>query len=232
MKKNLLIVVLSFISCVFFTANAGTLQETNNKKKSRTYSTYYYQRATHFATLPTSSKDIIFLGDSITDGAEWDELFGNKKIKNRGISGDTTWGVYDRLDVILNIPPKKIFLLIGINDIGRGRNDEYVIEGIERIIKQIRQQAPKTELYVQSILPVNPCYGKFSGHTSQWERIPGLNRRIASIAKSEGAKYIDLFSKFADVEGKMNKNYSNDGLHLLGEGYKVWKSAIQKYIKK
>lgn len=248
MKKNLFLGVLCFVSCVFFTAKAhatitqtdnaditvvqsGTLLE-SNIKKNRTYSTYYYQRASHFATLPTSSKDIIFLGDSITDGAEWSELFGNKNVKNRGISGDTTWGVYDRLDVILNIPPKKIFLLIGINDIGRGKDDEYVIAGIERIIKKIRKEAPRTKLYVQSILPVNSCYGKFSGHTSQWERIPGLNLRIREIAKQEGANFIDLFSHFSDAEGKMNKNYSNDGLHLLGEGYKVWKSAIQKYVRK
>ena len=69
--------------------------------QERKYSTFYYQRATLFEELPVTSNDIIFLGNSITNGAEWSELFHNKHIKNRGISGDICMGVYDRLDAIL-----------------------------------------------------------------------------------------------------------------------------------
>lgn len=202
------------------------------KAADRVYSTYYYQRATHFEKLATSKKDIIFLGNSITDGAEWAELFQNKHVRNRGISGDTTWGVYDRLDVILQGRPSKIFLLIGINDIGRGRTDEYVVEGVERIIRKIKADSPRTKLYVQSLLPVNPVYGKFGGHTSQWKRIPGINSVLKEVAAREKVTYIDLFSHFADEEGKMNKNLTNDGLHLLGEGYEVWKEVVLPYLKK
>ena len=201
-------------------------------EKKRIHSTYYYQRATHFEQLPTSSKDIIFLGNSITDGAEWSELFQSPRVKNRGISGDTTWGVYDRLHTILKGKPRKIFLLIGINDIGRGQNNQYVIDGIERIVKRIKKEAPRTKLYVQSILPVNPIYGKFGGHTSQWRRIPTINQAIREITEREGVTYIDLFSAFADSEGKMNKELTNDGLHLLGQGYETWKNVILPYLKK
>ena len=182
--------------------------------------------------MPTSSKDIIFLGNSITDGAEWSELFQSPRVKNRGISGDTTWGVYDRLHTILKGKPRKIFLLIGINDIGRGQNNQYVIDGIERIVKRIKKEAPRTKLYVQSILPVNPIYGKFGGHTSQWRRIPTINQAIREITEREGVTYIDLFSAFADSEGKMNKELTNDGLHLLGQGYETWKNVILPYLKK
>ena len=49
-----------------------------------------------FEELPVTSKDIIFLGNSITNGCEWAELFQNKNVKNRGISGDICMGVYDR----------------------------------------------------------------------------------------------------------------------------------------
>lgn len=217
--------------CCLLTFSALHAQ-TEQKPADRVYSTYYYQRASHFETLPVTTKDIVFLGNSITDGAEWAELFENSRIKNRGISGDTTWGVYDRLDAILKGQPKKIFLLIGINDIGRGRNDQYVTDGIERIVKKIREVSPHTQLYVQSLLPVNPVYGKFDGHTSQWQRIPGINRTVQAIATRYDATYIDLFSHFVDAEGKMNANYSNDGLHLLGKGYQVWKQAVLPYIRK
>ena len=226
MKKSIFI-TLSFSLLLGLIGQA----QTPIKSADRIYSTYYYQRASHFEELPTSSKDIIFLGNSITDGAEWSELFQNRHVKNRGISGDTTWGVYDRLNTILKGNPRKIFLLIGINDIGRGRDDRYVVEGVERIIKKIKEESPRTQLYVQSILPVNPNLGKFSGHTSQWQRIPGINIEIRDIAEREGASYIDLFSSFVDEEGKMNAAYTNDGLHLLGKGYAKWKSIITPYIK-
>ena len=139
--------------------------------------------------------------------------------------------MYDRLDTILKGSPRKIFLLIGVNDIGRGQNDSYVIAGVERIIKKIKSDSPRTKLYVQSILPVNPVYGKFSGHTSQWKRIPGINAEIRKIADREGVQYIDLFSSFVDEEGKMNKDFTNDGLHLLGKGYNQWKAVLKPYVK-
>ena len=205
--------------------------QNNPTDKNRTYSTYYHQRASHFKELPTSPEDIIFLGNSITDGAEWSELLQNPHVKNRGISGDTTWGVYDRLDVITKGNPKKIFLLIGINDIGRGKDDQYVIDGVARIIKRIKDEAPTTQLYVQSILPVNPIYGKFNGHTSQWKRIPAINTAIRKIVKREGYTYIDLFSSFADSEGKMKKELTNDGLHLKGPGYEIWKKIVLPHLK-
>lgn len=86
----------------------------------RKYSTYYYQRASLFEQLPTSSDDILFIGNSITDGGEWSELFQNPHVKNRGISGDTTWGVYDRISVLLKGKPAQIFLMIGINNVPQG----------------------------------------------------------------------------------------------------------------
>lgn len=77
MKKILLMMLL-------LASMAGNAQE-------RKYSTFYYQRATLFEELPVTSKDIIFLGNSITNGGEWSELLNNKHVKNRGISGDIVW---------------------------------------------------------------------------------------------------------------------------------------------
>jgi len=73
------------------------------------FSTYYHQRVSHFKTLPHSSKDIIFLGNSITDGAEWSEMFDNNYVKNRGISGDVSAGIINKLDEVLSVPPQKFF---------------------------------------------------------------------------------------------------------------------------
>lgn len=201
--------------------------------QERKYSTFYYQRATLFEELPITSKDIVFLGNSITNGAEWSELFQNKNVKNRGISGDICMGVYDRLDAILKGKPAKIFLLIGINDVNRGTPADTIVSRIEMIARKIKADSPKTKLYLQSVLPVTDHYKMFQGHTSRWQVIPEINKGLIRLAAEEGATYIDLYSHFVDEKtGKMNINYTNDGLHLLGKGYMKWVEIVKPYIKK
>ena len=201
--------------------------------QERKYSTFYYQRATLFEELPVTSNDIIFLGNSITNGAEWSELFHNKHIKNRGISGDICMGVYDRLDAILKGKPAKIFLLIGINDVSRGTSADTIIARIGMIAQKIKADSPKTKLYLQSVLPLTDHYGMFKGHTLRWQVIPEINKGLVRLAEKEGATYIYLYSHFVDEEtGKMNTAYTNDGLHLLGKGYRKWVEIVKPYIGK
>lgn len=218
MKKILLIlaVLLVTIGC---------------QAQEKKYFTFYYQRATLFEELPITSKDIIFLGNSITNGAEWCELFQNKHVKNRGISGDICMGVYDRLDAILKGKPAKIFLLIGVNDVNRGTSVDTIVQRISMIIRKIKQESPKTKLYLQSLLPVTDYYKMFSGHTSRWQVIKEINDGLMLLAEQKKVTYIDLYSHFVDpATGKMNTKYTNDGLHLLGIGYLKWVEIVKPYV--
>ena len=167
MKKILLMMLL-------LASMASNAQE-------RKYSTFYYQRATLFEELPVTSKDIIFLGNSITNGGEWSELLNNKHVKNRGISGDICMGVYDRLDAILKGKPAKIFLLIGINDVSRGTSADTIVNRIGMITQKIKQDSPKTKLYLQSVLPVTDHYKMFGGHTSRWQELDNAVRCIMLV---------------------------------------------------
>ena len=199
--------------------------------QERKYSTFYYQRATLFEELPVTSSDIIFLGNSITNGGEWAELFDNPHVKNRGISGDVCMGVYDRLDAILKGSPAKIFLLIGINDVDRGASAGTIVERIGMIVDKIRKDSPSTKIYIQSVLPVSDHYKMFNGHTSRWQVVPEINKGLVRLAADRGVKYIDLYSHFIDnTTGKMNIEYTNDGLHLLGKGYKKWVGIVKPYV--
>ena len=199
--------------------------------QERKYSTFYYQRATLFEELPVTSSDIIFLGNSITNGGEWAELFDNPHVKNRGISGDVCMGVYDRLDAILKGSPAKIFLLIGINDVDRGASADTIVERIGMIVDKIRKDSPSTKIYLQSVLPVSDHYKMFNGHTSRWQVVPEINKGLVRLAADRGVKYIDLYSHFIDnTTGKMNIEYTNDGLHLLGKGYKKWVGIVKPYV--
>nr|WP_314556868.1 SGNH/GDSL hydrolase family protein [uncultured Capnocytophaga sp.] len=198
--------------------------------QTQKYSTFYVQRASLFSKLTITPKDIVFIGNSITNGAEWNELFPRKRVKNRGISGDTSEGVYDRLDPVVKGKPAKIFILIGINDISRDVKVEDIVLNMKRIVKEIQKKSPKTKIYIQSILPVNPDFGIFKGHEKP-QLIKEINQQYQNIAKEYKVNYINLYPHFLE-EGtdRMNEKYTNDGLHLLGEGYLLWSEIIKPYL--
>lgn len=190
------------------------------------FSTYYHQRVSLFRLLPQSKGDIIFLGNSITDGGEWSELFNDLKIKNRGISGDRTFGVLNRLDEIYDRKPDKVFLLIGINDLAGNIKPDSVLKNILAISSLLKEKSPFTKLYVQSIFPVNERLGKFGGHTSKRKEIQIVNKALFDSAVKYQYDYVDVFSALADSTGRLHADYTNDGLHLSGPGYRKWKETI------
>lgn len=194
------------------------------------FPTYYWQRVTHFKTLPQAKNEIIFLGNSITDGAEWSELFADIHVKNRGISGDITAGVINRLSEVTDRKPKKIFLLIGVNDLSKNISADSALKNIFFIAEYVRQQSPATKLFVQSILPVNNFFGKFNTHTNKGALILTINKELFNNAALHHYTFIDLFPYFSDADGKLSKQFTNDGLHLLGDGYMLWKHIIYPYV--
>lgn len=201
-----------------------------SEAQTQKYSTFYMQRASLFSKLTITPKDIVFIGNSITNGAEWNELFPRKRVKNRGISGDTSEGMYDRLDALVKGRPAKIFILVGINDISRGIEVETIVQNMKRIVEKIQNESPKTKIYIQSILPVNPDFGMFKGHMKP-ELIKEINQSYQNIAQEYKVNYIDLYSHFLEEEtDKMDKKYTNDGLHLLGEGYLLWREIVKPYL--
>ena len=194
-------------------------------------STYYEQRRTLFENLPNTKNEIIFLGNSITDGSEWSELFQNKRIKNRGISGDVTEGVLYRLEEVTESKPAKVFLLIGINDLARNSQKDTVFTNICRIATTIREQSPKTRVFVQSILPVNPAFDKFIGHCSKTGEVKWINEKLEEFCAQSGFQYVDLFTYFKNENNDyMNPEFTNDGLHLTGAGYLKWAEIIKPLL--
>ncbi len=194
------------------------------------FSTYYHQRVSHFKTLPHTKGDVIFLGNSITDGSEWSELFDNPRIKNRGISGDVTAGVIYRIDEVIARKPQKVFLMIGTNDLARGLSVDSLLKNLFWTAQYLRQQTPATRVFIQSILPVNEVYGKFSGHTSKGQQIKEVNRQLQQNAAAYGYTYIDLHTPFSDGNEKLKKELTNDGLHLNGDAYLLWKHLVYPFV--
>jgi hexosaminidase len=194
------------------------------------FSTYYQQRVSHFKLLPVNQNDIVFIGNSITDGAEWSELFNDITIKNRGISGDISAGILHRLDDIVKQKPGKIFLLIGVNDLARGISADSILKNIFLAADWIKKESRSTQLFIQSILPVSDMFKKFSGHTNKTDSILKVNNRLKKESENYSYTFIDLYPFFCNKQGRMDKKYSNDGLHLLGEGYLLWKHLVLPYV--
>lgn len=194
------------------------------------FGTYYQQRVSHFELAPVKQDDVVFIGNSITDGAEWNELFNDNTIKNRGISGDISAGVLHRIGNIGKQKPKKVFLLIGTNDLARGISTDSLVKNILLAADWIRQECPSTKLFIQSILPVSDVFKKFTGHTNKTDAILKVNNRLRKEAENHRYNYIDLYPIFCDKLGRLDVKYSNDGLHLLGEGYLLWKHIIFPYV--
>lgn len=192
---------------------------------------YWDQRTLLFEILPVSKSDIVFLGNSITDGGEFAELFGMDNIKNRGIRSDVITGVEKRLTQVTMGHPAKLFLLIGINDVSHGLTVAELGRRYERLVRKIREQSPETKLYIQSVMPVNNDFRRYRNLRGREQVIVDFNKKIKATAAAQGAEYIDLWPALSVSGGKLNPAYTNDGLHLNGAGYRAWAKAIEKQVK-
>lgn len=193
---------------------------------------YHFQRRSLFDVLPLHSSDIVFVGNSITDGCEWAELFQNRHVKNRGISGDRSDWLLGRLDSILAAHPKKLFLMIGTNDLAAGRTPDEIVRDVERLIDRFQRESKWTKIYVQSILPVNgEGFTKYRSHYEHAHLIVPTNKRLEALCHQKGVTYLDVWGALADDEGRLDRRYTNDGLHLMGAGYLVWRDAIRIHVK-
>jgi lysophospholipase L1-like esterase len=182
---------------------------------------YEYSAARNhlFEVMPHRDKAIIFVGDSQTQFFPLDELFqGN--ILNRGISGDVSGGVLNRLEEITRRKPTKLFIQVGINDISRSVPVSTITQNYTAILQQVKNQSPVTKIYVQSVLPYGPSNKK----------VQELNPLLKELAIREKVTYIDLYSPFVE-NNRLRSTYDcGDGLHLSGEGYLLWRDIVSSYV--
>jgi len=219
MKYNALIVLTIILVFDCFAQN----------ETRRRFLTYYEQKKSIFELLPNDKDEIIFLGNSITDGCEWNELFNDRRIKNRGISADVAEGVLLRLDEVTDSKPLKIFIMIGINDLAFGYSKNEILQNFKAIIKKIKNNSPETKTFIQSVLPINDTFGKFSAYDTLSGEIIKLNVELEKLAANFSLIYINLHDSFL-LNNRLNPKYTNDGLHLTGNGYMLWKKLIEQYI--
>ena len=196
------------------------------KMKTKNSAGVYEHRKNHFKELPMQKDAIVMLGNSLTQSCEWSELLENAKIVNRGIAGDMTGGLLLRLNEITQYNPAKIFLMIGVNDLNV-HSIADILQNYQAIVADILLKTPSTELYLQSILPVNNQV-RNSGKSNA--DIVFFNKEIENIASENGLVFLNLHSLFLDKNGQLDSSLTQDGIHLDSNGYLIWKKELQKHI--
>ncbi len=201
-----------------------SLSESKTESKSYFGSFYLHKTSLYKILSKKNSYNIAMLGDSITDWGEWNELLDRNDIVNRGISGDSTEGVLKRIEGI-NSSVTKVFVMIGINDLGKGKSVDYVFDNYKKIVTMLKQK--NMQPIIQSTLFVDSV----KIHYIKNNHVEQLNNKLKKYAIENDLIYIDLNTELSK-DKKLRSDYSYDGIHLNGDGYKAWKEVLKPYLYK
>ncbi|WP_342439346.1 GDSL-type esterase/lipase family protein [Paenibacillus sp. FSL L8-0436] len=237
MKKIKIILTLSLVTNIFMacvvlliTYKVGgvnfVLSKLEDKALKYSDNPYYIERENIYESTILPQNKTIFLGDSITNRGLWDEWFPNSGTINRGINSDTTEGIKSRLNSVIEAKPSKVFIMAGINDLYEKRSIKKIVSNYSEIMKSFKTSSPDTKVYIQSVLPVNnEMYGDAIHNTD----VVSLNTKLKETASKFGYEYVDVYSELSE-QNQLLKTLTIEGIHLNGEGYKLWRKVLEKYL--
>ena len=187
-----------------------------------------------FKVLETNNESIVFIGNSITDMHCWPEAFRTSTgeylpIVNRGNSGTYSTEQSNNLESYINGQPKKVFMMIGTNDIaisgGLNFSGEQVLAYVKSIVERIHARSPQTKIYLYSILK-NKTGNRVE---ATWLHTNEIVKEYVETMNVDWLTYIDLYDKLASVaQGGV---WSYDNLHLTAAAYQVWCETICQYLQ-
>lgn len=165
--------------------------------------------------------DVAFIGDSLTDFYDLEKYYPQYLTSNRGIGGDTTFLLEERLEVsVYDLKPKVVVMLIGANNCGT------MLENYESILEGLRENLPKTEVVLLSLTSMSGEWGK-NNHTAAYNNVI-----IELLAEKYGYEFVDLYSPLLDVKtGEIRSEYAIDGCHLTPAGYEVVTNEVTPVIE-
>src|SRR5262249_28367874 len=138
---------------------------------------------------------------------------------NLGVGGDTSAGVLHRLDAVIDLKPRRVFLMIGINDLGRGFPVELVAAHIQLVAQSLLERG---------IVPVVQAT-LYTSHRGFNDKVSALNELTRAWCAAKSVVYIDL-NDVLSADGMLRPRLTEDGLHLNEEAYQLWSEVIRRYI--
>lgn len=179
-------------------------------------------------------ENIVFFGDSITSGYKIEEFYPKNNVINSGTSGDTTENLLERMEDVYKYNPSKVFILIGINDLNRGKSIDEITKNIQKIINNIKANRKYTKIYIESVYPINRNVFEEKDYSFNEkinnDIIKELNNKIKILCKENKIQYIDVYNSLLDNDGNLKDIYTNEGLHLSDLGYFKVTTSLNKYI--
>jgi lysophospholipase L1-like esterase len=166
--------------------------------------------------------DIVFLGDSLTDGYDVKAYYSEYLVSNRGIGGATTIGLENRLEVsAYELKPKVLVMLIGAN------NMSEMFTNYEDILKGFKENLPNTKIVILSLTAMG------GEHWGKKNELAAYNNvKIKKYAIKYGYYYVDLFTPLFDEDkGEVYDGYTIDGGHFTKEGYDVVTSIVKPVVE-
>ncbi|WP_135442490.1 SGNH/GDSL hydrolase family protein [Vibrio tasmaniensis] len=165
--------------------------------------------------------DLVMFGDSITEWAPWADIFRDVSMVNRGLAGDTTTGMLRRIDTTLNVKPKLVCFMAGINDLAQGYDVEHIYQNYIDMLEVWQEN--DIRILVQSTLYVG---SKLQGLNSSVEL---LNSKISEYCSQQGIAFLDVNSVLSPNK-LLSNEYSCDDLHLNAKAYQAWAEVLQPTI--
>jgi lysophospholipase L1-like esterase len=198
-------------------------------------------RTKHAANVEVAKKgeaEILFMGDSITDfwrnetGAYagkpvQDKYFGQWKVANFGIAGDTTQGVLYRLNngEGAGFNPRAVMLMIGTNNTG-GHTAGEIAEGVGAVVQSLQTKFPQAKILLLAIFP------RGNPGDAVRDKIAEINRIISKLHDGTRVQYLDIGAGFLDASGNIPADVMSDKLHPGAKGYEIWANAVKDPLTK
>lgn len=166
--------------------------------------------------------DVVFLGDSLTDGCDLSLYYPEYTTLNRGIGGDTTIGLEKRLDVsVYAVQPKVVVMLIGAN------NFSTMFDNYENILISLKENLPQSKIILVSLTSMGGTWGK-NNNLAAFNNV-----KIRALAEKYGYEFVDVYTPLLNFEtNEIYEEYTSDGGHLTHEGYLVLTGEIKTVINK
>jgi lysophospholipase L1-like esterase len=190
------------------------------------YNRHQVGRLQQFAFYPKMAGGTVFAGDSITEAMPWAEYF--EGAHNRGIAGDTSFGLRDRIANAVAGQPDRIVINIGTNDLAKDRDVGAVRDTIWDIVDRAHRAAPKAQVNVVSILPVSRVFDTALLQIRKKREIPKLNAMLAQGAAKHGYRFLDIYPAMVDASGDLRRDYTVDGTHLTDLGKDRYAKALHQ----
>ena len=219
MKKFFLLLLCFIMACVPFgcSDDDDDIQRQIAEYRANKIATYTSENERY----SDYEVDVVFLGDSLTDGYDLNNYYPQYTVLNRGIGGDTTFNLEERMQVSLyDTKPKVAVMLIGAN------NFKTMFDNYERILQGIKENVPNTEVILLSLTSMSGEWGK-NNQLAAYNNV-----KIKILAEKYSFNFVDLYSPLLNLEtGEIYAEYTTDGGHLTPKGYTVLTAQITPAIE-